>query len=178
MVKTALITAVAACALIAAAPAAAQDVTLDGPTEGVLIPTAGGYRIVGTFIDEDTGQRGAYFGTLTEVTTGFTTCLVIFCLPGTLNATCNVLRGEMTIVFQGLRLSPAVGGSPISAFPRPGICLDSDGSRLVRFRLLRTDRFGPVFGLGAFFAVALPVGQTYQFTGDIRYQHFEPPPEA
>jgi hypothetical protein len=98
--KKRIVTVIAAAAALVTLTATSAAA---GPSGGVLVRQGDGYRITGAFRTADSGVLTVH-GTLTELTTGFTSCP----LAGTASFgclfipnTCNLLGGEVTLNFQG-----------------------------------------------------------------------------
>jgi hypothetical protein len=117
---TVIVAAVALLTLTATSAAA-------GPSGGVLVQQGGGYRITGAFRTADSGVLTVH-GTLTELTTGFTSCP----LAGTASFgclfipnTCNLLGGEVTLNFQGTIYDAFVSGDALG-HAESALCQDPD----------------------------------------------------
>lgn len=126
-----VIVAAAALLTLTASPAAA--IPTFNSASGVLVRHDDGYLITGTLRDADGQVVGSLHGTLTELTTGFTTCLATgtasfgcyFAPPGTPPNNCNVLGGGVTLNFRGTVYDSFVAGDAIG-HSDSGLCRNAD----------------------------------------------------
>jgi hypothetical protein len=155
-----VIVAAAALLTLTASPAAA--IPTFNSASGVLVRHDDGYIITGTLRDAEGQVVGTLHGTLTELTTGFTTCLATgtasfgcyFTPPGTPPNNCNVLGGTVTLNFQGTMYDSFVNGDAIG-HTESGLCRDPDNPTSYQLGLflwstshVTPGDFPDIFGVG------------------------------
>ena len=98
----------------------------------MLVRHDDGYLITGTLRDADGQVVGTLHGTLTELTTGFTTCpqlgtasFVVTSHRRAPRQTCNVLGGGVTLNFRGTVYDSFVAGDAIG-HSDSGLCRNAD----------------------------------------------------
>jgi hypothetical protein len=127
-----------ACAAAAtlSVPRAAADTTISGTAIGITIPQGNGtFRMVGTYVDPAVPDvTGSYEGTFVEVTTGYTSCVLIGsnsngCVYETQYNACNLISGQVTFRSQGKSITVPINSDPFLRWTS-GVCLDPTDPRI------------------------------------------------
>jgi hypothetical protein len=158
-----------------AAHAPAQEsIRVDGTATGRVVPLgSGSFRLVGTFVDSATGQRGSFVGSFVETTTGYISSRGQTGHPlSTPDPRCNHLSGEITIrLTDGVRFVAVISDLSPIPFERThsAICLSltnpAERELYVEFYDPRPDR-GPALGSGRMEGTLVPQGAAYAATFD------------